>query len=58
MEKDILDINDLNLDGVYTYYEYYHLWKFPERVELINGKVLPMGDSPGTIHQSVLGEIS
>jgi Uma2 family endonuclease len=50
-------IDDLDLSKTYTYADYYS-WKFEERVELFNGKVYLIGESPGTNHQQVLGRVS
>ncbi len=50
-------IDDLDFSKTYTYADYYS-WRFEERVELFKGKVNPMGDSPGTNHQQVLGNIA
>ncbi len=48
---------DLDLNKVYTYADYYG-WTFEERVELIKGKVFKMNNSPGTVHQTILGRIA
>jgi Uma2 family endonuclease len=50
-------IDDLDFSKTYTYADYY-AWRFEERVELFKGKVNPMGESPGTNHQQVLGNIA
>ena len=39
MTKIITDIDQLDLEGSYTYADYL-LWQFRERVELIKGKIL------------------
>jgi Uma2 family endonuclease len=56
----ITDINQLDLNNVYTYADYLS-WKFSERVELIKGKIFKMSPAPSVIHQQVssnlLGEI-
>jgi hypothetical protein len=39
-------------------YEDYCKWSFPERVELINGKVYKIWPAPSSIHQSISREIS
>jgi hypothetical protein len=51
-----MQLSDLDLTKTYTYADYYS-WDFEERVELINGIVFPMGESPGTLHQRVLGNL-
>jgi Uma2 family endonuclease len=50
-------IDDLDFSKTYTYADYYS-WRFEERLELIKGKVYPIGDSPGTNHQQVLLNIA
>lgn len=56
----ITDINQLNLNSIYTYADYL-TWKFADRVELIKGKIFKMSPAPSVIHQQVsrelLGEI-
>lgn len=49
-------LTDLNLENSYTYADYFE-WDFDERVELINGRVYSMGQTPGTSHQRVLGDV-
>ncbi len=49
----ITDINQLDLNGTYTYADYL-LWKFEERIELIKGKIFKMSPAPSTKHQRVL----
>lgn len=51
-----MQLSDLDLTKTYTYADYYS-WDFEERVELINGIVFPMDESPGTLHQRVLGNL-
>lgn len=50
-------IDDLDFSKTYTYADYYS-WRFPERVELIRGKVFEMVNYPGAFcmganHQTV-----
>ena len=45
----VLNLSDLDLNGSYTYADYL-LWQFQERVEIILGKVFPMG-APTSWHQ-------
>ena len=45
----ILNLSDLDLSRSYTYADYL-LWQFKERVEIILGKVFPMG-APTSWHQ-------
>lgn len=48
----ITNINQLDLNGIYTYADYL-LWKFEERVELFRGKILQMSPAPSLRHQKV-----
>lgn len=48
----ITNINQLDLNGIYTYADYL-LWKFEERVELFKGKILQMSPTPSLKHQKV-----
>lgn len=50
--KKITDINQLDLDKVYSYADYL-LWKFEERIELIKGKIFRMSPAPSRKHQDV-----
>lgn len=50
--SDITNINQLDLNGVYTYADYL-LWKFDERVELFKGKIFKMSPVPNMKHQKV-----
>jgi hypothetical protein len=52
MEKEITDINQLDMNKVYSYADYV-LWKFQERVELIKGKIFKMSPSPNISHQKI-----
>ena len=53
MSKVISNINDLDLNGSYTYADYL-LWQFQERVEIIKGKIFKMSPAPSRSHQQVL----
>ena len=53
----ITDIRQLDLTKLYTYADYL-TWKFPERVELIFGKVFAMSPAPRLIHQDISISIS
>ena len=53
MSKIITNINDLDLNGSYTYADYL-LWQFSERIEIIKGKIFKMSPAPGRSHQQVL----
>lgn len=52
MPAIITDINDLDLNGTYTYADYL-LWQFEERLELIKGKIFKMSPAPNTRHQVI-----
>lgn len=56
MPAIITDINDLDLDGTYTYADYL-LWQFEERLELIKGKIFKMSPAPNTQHQKISGKL-
>lgn len=49
---EITNINQLDLNGTYSYADYL-LWKFKERVELFKGKILEMSPAPNRKHQSI-----
>ncbi|MCC7296813.1 MAG: Uma2 family endonuclease [Bacteroidia bacterium] len=46
----------LSTNKIYTYLDYLK-WTFSERVELIKGKVVNMSPAPGSIHQTVIGDL-
>lgn len=50
--KTITNINQLDLNGVYTYADYL-LWKFEERVELLKGRIFKMSPAPARGHQKL-----
>ncbi len=50
MSTIINNINQLDLDGNYTYADYL-LWHFNERVEIIKGKIFKMSPAPSRMHQ-------
>jgi Uma2 family endonuclease len=52
--KYITDINDLDLNGTYTYADYL-TWRFEQSVELIKGKIFKMSPAPSRKHQKVSG---
>lgn len=52
----ITDINQLDLDGTYTYADYMK-WRFDEYVELFRGKVMRMSPAPLRQHQNIAGNI-
>ena len=52
MNNIISDINQLDLNGSYTYADYLR-WKFKERVELLKGKIVRMSPAPNRNHQEI-----
>lgn len=48
----ITDIKQLNLNQHYSY-EDYMSWRFPQRVELIDGKVFELSPAPNLKHQRI-----
>jgi Uma2 family endonuclease len=56
MPKLITNINQLDMNKVYSYADYY-TWKITERLELIKGKIFTMSPAPSTEHQRVSGKI-
>lgn len=52
MNTVITNINQLDLNGSYTYADYL-LWQFKERVELIKGKIFKMSPAPSRKHQDI-----
>lgn len=54
--KPITDINQLDLNGYYTYADYL-TWRFKQRVELIKGRIFKMSPAPNLKHQRISGEL-
>ena len=52
----ITDISQLDLNKSYTYKDYLS-WDFPERVELLMGKIFKMSPAPSVVHQRISGNI-
>lgn len=52
MSTIVTDINQLDLDGTYTYADYL-LWRIEERLELIKGKIFKMSPAPSLVHQRI-----
>ena len=52
MKKRIVDINELDMNGSYTYADYL-TWRFDEMVELIKGKIFKMSPAPSRFHQDI-----
>jgi Uma2 family endonuclease len=57
LQKEITDINQLDVNGLYTYADYL-TWKFKERVELFKGRLMKMSPAPSFSHQDISGEIA
>lgn len=57
MNKIITNINQLDLNGTYSYADYL-LWQFKERVELIKGKIFKMSPAPNRKHQEISSNIN
>ena len=56
LQKEITDINQLDVNGFYTYADYL-TWKFKERVELFKGRLMKMSPAPSFSHQDISGEL-
>ncbi len=54
--KTITNINQLDLEGSYTYADYL-TWQIKERLELFKGKIFKMSPAPSRRHQHILGNI-
>jgi len=52
----ITDINQLDLDKVYSYADYL-TWEFQDRLELFKGKIFKMSPAPSRTHQLILGKL-
>ena len=52
MNNTISDINQLDLNGSYTYADYLQ-WRFNERVELFKGKIFKISPAPNRSHQHI-----
>ena len=47
-----MQLCSLDRDKTYNFADYYK-WNFPERVELINGKIYEMRAAPSPYHQEI-----
>lgn len=56
MAEIITDINQLDLNGTYTYSDYLK-WQFTEIVELIKGRIHRISPAPVRYHQNIVREI-
>ncbi|HAI74985.1 MAG TPA: restriction endonuclease [Microscillaceae bacterium] len=54
--KYITDINELDLEGIYSYADYL-TWRFEQSVELIKGKIFKMSPAPSVKHQRISGRV-
>jgi Uma2 family endonuclease len=54
--KFITDINELDVNGTYTYADYL-TWRFDEYVELFRGRIKRMSPAPKRLHQRIAGRI-
>lgn len=52
----ITQFSQLDLSKTYTYADYL-TWKFPEYVELLDGKVMPLMPGRSREHQTILGNL-
>lgn len=57
LQKEITDINQLDVNGFYTYADYL-TWKFKERVELYKGKLMKMSPAPSFSHQDISAHLT
>jgi len=55
-DEPVRQFNELDASLTYSYSNYLN-WLFPERVELIKGKIFKMSPAPSSIHQEVIGNI-
>ncbi|SFA53522.1 Endonuclease, Uma2 family (restriction endonuclease fold) [Pedobacter suwonensis] len=55
-DEPIRQFNELDASLTYSYANYLN-WLFPERVELIAGKIFKMSPAPSRAHQEVAGRI-
>ena len=55
-DEPVRTFNEIDVSLTYTYANYLN-WLFPERVELIKGKVFEMSPAPSSTHQEVTGNV-
>jgi Uma2 family endonuclease len=55
-DEPVREFNELDASLTYSYSNYLN-WLFPERVELIKGKIFKMSPAPSRVHQEVAGSI-
>ncbi|MGN7989946.1 Uma2 family endonuclease [Pedobacter sp. 22226] len=56
IDEPVKQFNELDASLTYSYASYLN-WLFPERVELIAGKIFKMSPAPSSVHQVVVGNI-
>ncbi|MCX2495507.1 Uma2 family endonuclease [Pedobacter sp. PF22-3] len=55
-DEPVRQFNELDASLTYSYASYLN-WLFPERVELIKGRVFKMSPAPSSVHQEIIGNI-
>ncbi|MFC1222883.1 Uma2 family endonuclease [Pedobacter sp. BG31] len=55
-DEPVKQFNELDASLTYSYASYLN-WLFPERVELIKGKIFKMSPEPSSVHQEIVGNI-
>ena len=55
-DEPVKQFNELDASLTYSYASYLN-WLFPERVELIKGKIFKMSPAPSSVHQEIVGNI-
>ncbi len=55
-DEPVRHFNELDASLTYSYSNYLN-WLFPERVELIKGKIFKMSPVPSSVHQEIVGNI-
>ncbi len=55
-DESVRQFNELDASLTYSYANYLN-WLFPERVELIKGKIFKMSPAPSSVHQGIIGNI-
>ncbi|MGM9479425.1 Uma2 family endonuclease [Pedobacter sp. GSP4] len=56
IDEPVKQFNELDVSLIYSYASYLN-WLFPERVELVKGKVFKMSPAPSRVHQEIAGNI-
>ncbi|WP_293305321.1 Uma2 family endonuclease [Pedobacter sp. UBA5917] len=56
IDEPVKQFNELDASLTYSYASYLN-WLFPERVELIAGKIFKMSPAPSSVHQQITGNI-